>query len=182
MQSPQKAHSWNQTQSHHAMRWSFNLSKWYPGKEWRYNSVVLQQQIPSYRPRVRTGVVAQILKLLKLVIIQQSRGRGGQIRWNAHSDPTASDVMEMLYGMLRPAPLTLTSQHLPFSAASSSQGWPRPLWASGLASDSWVITIITREALEEAVTWQRPLMFNRIFGCFIDFNSAAGAGERRPGW
>lgn len=135
------------------------------------------RQTPLYRARA--------LKPLKLVLIQHQQfdGRGGQIRWNVHGDPTASDVTEMLYGMggesLLPLPWPATTSS---SAAASSRGRPRPLRASGLASDAWVITIITREVLEEAAAWQRPLMFNRIFGCFIDFNSAAGAGERRPAW
>lgn len=91
-------------------------------------------QTPLHRPRLRAGVGAQILKLLKLVIIQQFDGRGGQIRWNAHGDSTASDVTEMLYGTAKPkpAPLTLTSHH-PFlrclqlsGLTSSSPGlWPR---------------------------------------------------------
>lgn len=65
---------------------------------------------------------------------------------------------------------------------SGSPVWPRHLRASGLASDGWVIAIITQEPLQGAATWQRPPMFNRIFGCFIDLNSAPGAGKRGPGW
>lgn len=65
---------------------------------------------------------------------------------------------------------------------SDSLVWPRHPRASGLASDGWVITIITQETLQGAATRQRPPMFNRIFGCFIGFNSAHGAGERGSGW
>lgn len=48
-------------------------------------------------------MVAQILQLLRLVTIehQQLDGCGGQIRWNVHIDPAASDAMAVLYGVAK---------------------------------------------------------------------------------
>lgn len=116
MQTPHVAQRWSPSQSHLALRCPFSP----------YNSVVLQHQTPLHRPRARTDAVAQILQLLKPVTIQHQQldGRGGQIRWNVHSEPAASEVTEMLYGMAKrkPAPLTLTPPPPLSSAASSSQG------------------------------------------------------------
>lgn len=136
--------------------------------------------------------VTQIIALLKhlssslisILIVEEDRSEGMStyIQWplmwqrgfmgRRRRSPPASPW---------PPPLPPSSATTP-PLVSGSQLWPHHPRASGLASDGWVITIITQEALQGAATWQRPPMFNRIFGCFIDFNSAPGAGDRVPGW
>lgn len=113
-----------------------------------------------------------------LVIIPHQRlgSWGGRIGGSANIHPAVSDVTASVYVTASCACFTLTPDNMPSTTAAplvpSSLIWPRHPGASGLASDGWVITIITQEALQGAAAWQRPPVFNRIFGCFIGFNSA----------